>query len=113
MKIKQKDVDLLIENNHVIFSIKIIILEDHYLKFQIYKILSWEPRGNNSPIESELYLSGSIKWDGCADICFGDEENGYIHLCGKRDLIVHNKVMVKLYEYAEKNIIKYDELLAD
>ncbi len=33
------------------------------------------------PREAERYFEGSVKWDGCSHVNFGDE-NGYLHLCG-------------------------------
>jgi hypothetical protein len=34
--------------------------------------------------QSERWLEGSVKWDGCAHYWFGDDE-AYIHLCGAND----------------------------
>lgn len=38
--------------------------------------------------DAERYIDGSVKWDGCTHINFGDE-NGYLHLCGDVDTLAN------------------------
>jgi hypothetical protein len=33
------------------------------------------------PHDAERYISGSVKWDGCQNLYFGDRD-GYMHICG-------------------------------
>ena len=35
-----------------------------------------------NPAEARRFFEGSVKWDGCSHIEFGDE-SGYLHMCGK------------------------------
>lgn len=34
------------------------------------------------PHDAEHYIAGSVKWDGCSHLNFGDTR-GYLHLCGR------------------------------
>lgn len=33
------------------------------------------------PRQAEPFIRGSVKWDGCSNLHFGDDD-GYLHLCG-------------------------------
>ncbi len=84
---------------------------DHttYVDFTVYGVTSW--RGDdNSVLEKEHYLKGTVKWDGCSHIYFGD--SGYIHLCGKGCFENHNKVMTALWDICSKKIKNWDEKVA-
>ena len=78
----------------------------HFLQFEIYEVESWDHDDN--PYETELYCSGYIKWDGCANINFSD----CIHLCGKESFDLHIEMMTRLFEYASENIKKFDKDVA-
>jgi hypothetical protein len=57
--------------------------------------------------EAQVFLKGSIKWDGCANLdCFDD---GYIHLCGRRDAAQIGKLINQLYDLAAKLIPDWNE----
>lgn len=47
--------------------------------------------------KANKYINGTVKWDGCSHIYFGDKE-GYIHLCGSRDFIRIGNILKKVYE---------------
>jgi len=81
------------------------------LEFVVNEIISWDEQNNG--IEAERYLSGTIKWDGCSHIYFGDgDNNGYIHLCGKIHFDNHMNLMKELFELASKEITKFDSEVA-
>jgi len=89
---------------------------EYALNFKVYEVEGWE-LPSNKPIDLQLYLQGTIKWDGCSHITFGDEgENGittgYMHLCGGYYFKQHCRLMDALFEYAAKNITMWDDKVA-
>lgn len=104
---------------------KTLIKDDEYIKFQIefeegdfeasasftvYEVTSWDA-DTNEVLETEQYLKGYIKWDGCSHIWFG-KENGYLHLCGKQFFENHKKVMDAIWDVCSKKIKSFDNELA-
>jgi hypothetical protein len=65
------------------------------------------------PHHAERYFAGSVKWDGCSNIHFGDKE-GYMHNCSRADLealsrrlvIVFNRCGELLDKVALKDVFK-------
>lgn len=47
--------------------------------------------------DAERYVEGSVKWDGCSHLWFGDE-NAYIHVCGKSDFVKLATTLAAIYE---------------
>ena len=74
--------------------------------FKVFEVAGWDPV-DNTPIDFEEYLSGVIKWDECSHIHIANK--GYLHLCGKQFWDNHVKLMQTLFEFASKNIAKWDE----
>ncbi len=100
---------LLKQNNKDIFLIEFEKDESDFeysITFSVYEAISWN--GINQVVEeTELYLKGFIKWDGCSHLYFGDK--GYIHLCGKVDFENHKKVLDAVWEVASKKIKNWDD----
>lgn len=96
------------------FCIKIIGIPEYNMNFEVYEVTNWNH--DNSPGDVELYLTGSIKWDGCSDIYFGDNSDpdnnpGYIHFCGRDSFIRHNRMMLNLIELAENTIPNFNKYI--
>ena len=81
--------------------------------FEVFEVMSWSME--NIPEEIELYVRGTIKWDGCSHIYFGGEQNedGYIHMCGKHSFVNHCKLMAALWEVVTARIKKFDKETAE
>lgn len=77
-------------------------------EFSVFEVTSWI---DDKPCDIELYLKGTIKWDGCSHIYFGDE-NGYLHLCGKFYFDQHKKVIDAIWDVCSKKIIGFNENVA-
>ena len=92
------------------FLTKIKIEPSLQMDFEIFEVDSWDFDGN--PIEITPYMSGTIKWDGCAHLYFGGEENGtrdgYLHFCGQKSWKKHAELMAGIYELAQKNIVGFE-----
>ncbi len=89
------------------FLIDIDTTLTHTMSFKIYEVNSWDL--NNEPLDLELYMTGTIKQDGCSHVWFGDydennKQDGYLHLCGKHHWELHCKLMMSIYELAEQTI---------
>jgi len=88
---------------------RVNLLDDDY--YQIETVVNeasvdfivYEYDGNHTDIDNgyEVYLKGTIKWDGCSHINFGDE--GYIHLCGKYWFDKHIEVMKAVWNICTKD----------
>lgn len=96
------------EHGYVLFLIKIKPNTIINMDFEVVEVVSWEGDGSKLPGNTELYLEGCIKWDGCSHIWFGAKENGrrdgYIHMCGEDAWKNHAAVMLALFELAKKTI---------
>lgn len=86
-------------------------LESH-CDFKVFEVMSWNME--NVPENIELYVRGTIKWDGCSHIWFGTEDkDGYIHLCGKHSFVDHCKLIAVLWEVVTAKIKCFDKETAE
>lgn len=57
-------------------------------------------KGSDDHVEdvhaAERYFAGSVKWDGCSHVYFGDD-NGYLHLCGREHFDRIASVLLQVY----------------
>ena len=107
------DKETLIEGNgHILFQIE--FKEGSYetsVEFTVYEATGWAG-DNNEIVDTEHYLTGYVKWDGCSHFNFGNND-GYMHLCGKHDWESLKDVMDALWEVCRKKIINFDEEVAN
>jgi hypothetical protein len=59
--------------------------------------------------EAQVYLSGSIKWDGCSNLYFDEQDSiegtkCSLHFCGKQEAMNVGVLMGRLYDLAAKII---------
>jgi len=65
----------------------------------------WTKKGASSnidlvydPHEAERYLKGSVKWDGCQNINFGNQDgDGYMHLCGSCGVEHLSQTLIRIF----------------
>jgi hypothetical protein len=76
-------------------------IHDHHVEFFAAEVLGvaddgplyWARGASSFPSDNdartiddaERYFEGSVKWDGCSHVIFGDE-HGYLHLCGTEEI---------------------------
>jgi len=102
------------------FLLKITEETDYCICFEVYEVSAWkeDPKTKRYtvPCDVELYLTATIKWDGCSHFWFGEEEDGkqdgYIHLCGKCCFDKHVKLIQELFEFGSKRIKRFDHEVA-
>jgi hypothetical protein len=58
--------------------------------------------------KADRILEGSIKWDGCWNVNFGDEA-GYLHLCGDLDVSALRRALRTLHDLAAKHIPAWND----
>ena len=100
------------------YWIKDVTIEDHMWSFEVYESCTLTKDDNETIEDLELYVAGSIKWDGCSHVWFGEKDqnekrDGYLHLCGKQCWVNHSKVMSKLWDLAASKIKSYDKSIAE
>jgi hypothetical protein len=103
-KIKDKIYYLYNKYKFPVFILKIDDLRNIHIDFTIEYVYEWNCDDDKTPHASELYLSACIKFDGCSHVTFGEDEDGYLHLCGKPCWEHHCMLMNTLWDFASKNI---------
>lgn len=102
------------------------VVKDSYMDFEVFEVVAryenkktgeyTEPKylkkGASSSEdmtedldEAETLLKGSIKWDACSHVRFGDEV-GYLHLCGGRSWFNLIEATKRVYKIAIKELSK-------
>ena len=89
-----------------------VLVQLESLEFAIdFKIFQITSEATNEEGEDTLLLDqivdGSIKWDGCSNINYGDK--GYIHSCSPEDIINMHKAIEFCWKKAEKSFSEEDE----
>jgi hypothetical protein len=96
----------------------------HYCEFRVREIAGEE--GDGVPLyvhfdeagafdptidfeKGDRVVDGSIKWDGCSHLYFGDSKNdGYLHLCGGYSFAALTVVLRTMFEIAAREIPAFD-----
>jgi hypothetical protein len=61
--------------------------------------------------DANVFLSGRIKWDGCADMKFDEQETVMLHFCGRNDVANLGALLPRLYDLAAELMPEHaDEL---
>jgi hypothetical protein len=60
--------------------------------------------------EAQVYLHGSIKWDGCSDWHFDEQDDCMLHFCSVEQAKDIGNLFERMYEYAKNHIPKWTEL---
>lgn len=50
--------------------------------------------------DADVFLNGSVKWDGCSNWMFDEQERGWIHACSRDDLVNMGEVMARCRDLA-------------
>lgn len=49
--------------------------------------------------EADVYMAGNVKWDGCSEVTFGEDEDG-LHLCGRGCWSDHVRLVAHIWHRA-------------
>lgn len=115
------------------FAIRAKVYEDR-VHFTIYEIMGWVEgesadrydraiyrridTGGVSALVDTLqdaapYLHGEVKWDGCANWHFDEQDRGMLHSCGRADLQRLGEIMVFCWDLAAKMCPKWIDKAID
>jgi len=97
--------------------------EEYFVKYDIYEIDCEDSDGApnfhkaGSPIhpdpvknieDAEKYLNGDVKWDGCSNWFFDEQERGMLHGCDRNDLLNIGKIMASCWDLTKELCPKWD-----
>jgi len=98
------------EEGYTEFTISIFGDCEYTMNFEVHQVMLWESDESKTPSEKELYLSGFIKFDGCAHLTFGEAGgSGYIYMSGEGGFNDHCQVMSAVYALAESTIKNFNK----
>lgn len=98
------------------FLLETLSLCDHVWNFKVVQIVSvMTQESREEELETESYLEGTIKWDGCSHIFWGSEKepDHYLHLCGKSAWMEHCALMQILFEKAATKLVAWDKNISE
>lgn len=111
------------DKGYPIFIIHDIERTPYCIAFKVDDILTWNTTdaGVMSVNDRQPYLKGSIKWDGCSHLWFGDladskdvnPRDSYLHLCGIDDWMNHCILMKTIYTELTTHLKMDDEQSGD
>lgn len=98
-----------------------------WVDFKVYDVVGWtvdkppQPlydRGNGEifgvpvqfPGEAQIFCHGRIKWDGCCDLYFDEQDVVMLHGCCRRDMTRLGALMDVLYTTAAEIMNREEEL---
>ena len=96
--------------------------EIYHCDFEVFKIVSgdsaevaWQKAGEDvEPIpveyldEAECFLSGHVKWDGCSNWNFDEQEKVSIHFCSVQQAMNIGVLFERLYRMAKELLPNYE-----
>ena len=100
-------------------------VRSHYVEFRVYDIEGWEvspvqkplwtragATGHPDPVdtleESEPYLHGSVKWDGCSNWHFDQQDRVMLHGCSREDVQRFGDVMGYCWDWTAQLCPSWD-----
>ena len=54
--------------------------------------------------EAQVFLSGSIKWDGCSNLRFDEQDHVMLHFCSRDEAVAVGTLLGRLYDMAKELI---------
>lgn len=58
--------------------------------------------------KAQVFLAGHIKWDGCMDIRFPEQDTCMLHFCGRKDAARVGKLIDRLFDIAKQLLTSWD-----
>lgn len=92
----------------------------HWANFKVFQISAWSldhstryyghfDQELTDTKSADVFMSGSIKWDGCANVQFDEQKKCMLHFCGKKDFAKLGALFDRLYDEAFDQIEKVDK----
>jgi len=99
----------------------VAVPHSHHVEFTVYDVEAWQ-EGEKSGVfdmplwhkagtgsypapvdtldEAEPYLHGSVKWDGCSNWHFDEQDRAMLHGCCRKDVLRFGEVMALCWDWA-------------
>jgi hypothetical protein len=104
-----------IHDEELMFSIVAKVFS-YRVEFTLYEICdfdeakpTWQKcRSDKSPDpvsdmqSAQIYLHGYVKWDGCSNWHFDQQEIGMLHFCGREDLTRVGSLLTRCFDLARE-----------
>ncbi len=83
-------------------------VHEYRVEFRVFSIfgedvdghLLWVKNGDSSmnpptetPADAEVYLHGDVKWDGCSNWAFDEQDRCMLHGCSRENLLALGEIM--------------------
>lgn len=68
---------------------------------------SW-PDPVSSLGEAEIYLHGEVKWDGCSNWHFDEQDRLMLHGCSRKDLMNIGEVMARCWDWTKELLSTFE-----
>jgi hypothetical protein len=103
---KDLDVTVIYENRDYSVSFECYEIVGHIqgktqeFDVPLYELKGWKSSGDetNDISKARTMIRGFVKWDGCSHYYFSEEDNGYLHLCGGKNIGQIGQVIKKIYD---------------
>lgn len=59
--------------------------------------------------ESEPYLHGSVKWDGCSNWYFDEQDRVMLHACDRENLLAIGEIMARCWDWTKELLPNFDQ----
>ena len=96
--------------------------KSHWMDFKAYKAMVvdgqpvYEREGSVCPMSdaspdlagAQVFLSGHVKWDGCSNVVFDEQEQAALHFCGKEMATNVGVLLGRIYDLAAELIPAWD-----
>lgn len=89
--------------------------QNHVVEFNVYAIVGKAHdgqlvfdggTGSSSNISygtpKAVYLSGYVKWDGCSDWAFDEQDRVMLHFCSRNDVKELGELLLAIYDLTDK-----------
>ena len=105
-----------------------LVVWEHFAEFRIYEIIGgndgspplYQKSGeSSSPVfekdvaKAQVFCQGSIKWDGCVNFQFPEQEDCMLHCCGRQDAMKIGVMFDRLYDAVSRLIPAWDAKCAE
>jgi hypothetical protein len=76
--------------------------QGHYVDFNVYEIVEFQE--SSTPGTIEPYLHGYVKFDGCSNWYFDQQDRVMLHGCTRADVLRFGEIMAACWDWAAEII---------
>lgn len=84
------------------------VAEDYVVSYEVFEIAGWQD--GDKPLfgsefvdkleDAQVFLHGDVKWDGCSNWYFDEQDRGMLHGCSKENLLSIGGVMAACWDWS-------------